>query len=426
MKKVLIISYYWPPSGGPGVQRVLKFVKYLPEFGWHPIILTVENGNYPSIDNTLEKDIPKICRVYKTKIFEPTSLYKKITNKNANEAIPTFVLNKSENESIVNKISRWIRANMYVPDAKTSWIKYIHEEGMKIIKEELPDIIFSSSPPHSLQIGAYKLAKDSGLKWVADFRDPWSNSFWQADLNRTKLASIRDKKLEKQVLSSCSAVTTVSHSIAKMFNEICPNKYSIIPNGFDEADFKPGNPNNSKFKISYTGTLGKDQPVNDFLISVKKLPDVVKQKMEIHFYGTFHDLIIKSVEKYFLTKLVTFHEQVSHAETVNIIQNSDMLLLVIPKTPKNEGILTGKLFEYMITGNYILGLGPVEGDAARILKDSGCGEMFDFGTDLTTILFDKITDWQAGKRFENNLDEVRKYSRRSLTQKLATLFEELV
>ncbi|MDA3871426.1 MAG: glycosyl transferase family 1, partial [Candidatus Marinimicrobia bacterium] len=171
MKKVLIITYYWPPAGGPGVQRVLKFAKYLPQFGWQPIILTVKNGEYSAIDESLIKEIPKECIVYKTKTFEPYNLYKKFVGKKKDEKLPTYILNTNKNDNLNNKIAKWIRANLFIPDARIGWISHIVREGMKIIEKENPDIIFSSSPPHSLQIGAKKLAKKSGLKWVADFRD---------------------------------------------------------------------------------------------------------------------------------------------------------------------------------------------------------------------------------------------------------------
>ncbi len=426
MKKVLIITYYWPPSGGPGVQRVLKFVKYLPEFGWQPVVLTVENGNYPNIDESLLDDIPSGCRVYKTKIFEPVNLYKSVAGLTGKENVPTFVLNKNEKDTFKIKASKWIRANFFVPDAKTGWIKYIHKEGLKVIQEELPDLIFSSSPPHSLQIGAYKLAKETGLKWVCDFRDPWSSAFWQADLKRTAFANSKDKKLEKMVLSSCNAAITVSHSIAEMFYDICKNNYYILPNGYDDADFDYIRPKNDKFIISYTGTLGKDQYIDDFLNAVQSLPENLKEQIEISFYGNFHESVRDSVEKFSLGELIKFYYPRPHSETVKIMQKSDILLLVIPNTPKNEGILTGKLFEYMATGNFILGIGPSHGDASQILKESGCGKMFDFGSDLTKVLIDKITDWKADYRQIINLKVIKRYSRKGLTKQLASVFDEVV
>lgn len=424
MKKVLIISYYWPPSGGPGVQRVLKFVKYLPEFGWEPVILTVKNGNYPSVDETLLADIPPGCRVYKTDIFEPFNIYKSITGKTGKEKIPTFVLNESENEKLTEKISKWIRANLFIPDAKSGWIKYIYNEGLKIIEKENPDLIFSSSPPHSLQVGAGKLAKKTGIKWVADFRDPWSGAFWQADLKRRKQAEKKDKNYEKSVLSSSNAVTTVSKSIVEMFRGISPNNYFVLPNGFDESDFKFVKSKNVKFTISYIGTLGKDQPVESLLVSLNRIPENYRERIKVEFYGSFHESIKTAVAKNGMEKFVSFNDPVPHSEAVKVVQQSDLLLLVIPNTPGNEGILTGKLFEYLASGNSVLGIGPANGDASEILNQTGCGKMFDFGSDMSSFISGKISDWEHNISPEINKDEVKKYSRKALTEKLVSVFEE--
>ncbi len=217
MKKVLIITYYWPPAGGPGVQRVLKFVKYLPAFGWEPIILTVENGEYPAIDESLISEIPPNLKIYKTNSFEPFNIYKNITGQKGN--IPTHVLSKSENESLIQKFSKWIRANVFIPDARVGWSQSIVKEGEKIFEIEKPDLIFSSSPPHSLQIGAMKLAKKVNSKWITDLRDPWTDGFWQKDLKRTKYALKKDSKFELKVLQNADSVITVSDSIVKLLKE---------------------------------------------------------------------------------------------------------------------------------------------------------------------------------------------------------------
>lgn len=423
MKKVLIITYYWPPSGGPGVQRILKFAKYLPELGWEPVILTVENGNYPSIDKTLFNEIRGGIRVYKTKSFEPFELYKSFTGKSNDQKIPTFVLNKSEKESIVEKFSRWMRANVFVPDAKIGWVKYIVKEGMQIIEKENPDLIFSSSPPHSLQIGAMKLAKKSGLKWVADFRDPWSNAFWQKDINRLGFASVKDNKYENNVLSNADAVTTVSKTIAENFNKIIENNYTVIPNGFDESDFNFEKHNSDKFIISYTGTLGESQKVGNLVNTINGLDKEIKAHIELNFYGTFHPAILNKLQE---CKNVNVFENVPHNEVVKIMAASQMLLLVIPDSPNNEGILTGKIFEYMATRNYILGIGPVNGDAAEILIKSGTGNMFGYNDSLTDAITDQFNKWKSGHKNSVNEQELSKYTRRNLTAKLVEVFGSML
>ncbi|MCK4715587.1 MAG: glycosyltransferase, partial [Candidatus Marinimicrobia bacterium] len=222
MKKVLIITYYWPPAGGPGVQRVLKFAKYLPEFGWQPIILTVKNGEYPAIDNSLQKEIPANCKVYNTFSIEPNFVYKKFTGMGSDEKIPTAVL-AAENTNWKKRLANWIRLNLFIPDAKIGWIPFAVRKGKKIIKAEKPDIIFSSSPPPTVHLIARKLAKWSGIKWVADFRDPWTDIYHYNDVKRSAWSLNRDKDKEKEIVTSADEIITVSQNVAELLNEKIPN-----------------------------------------------------------------------------------------------------------------------------------------------------------------------------------------------------------
>lgn len=425
MKKVLIITYYWPPAGGPGVQRVLKFVKYLPQFGWEPIILTVEKGNYPSIDNTLVNEIPENIKVYKTPIFEPFEIYQKFSGSKS-EKIPTFELNKEQNENWKKKIFKWIRGNLFIPDAKIGWINHIYKEGLKIVESENPDIIFSSSPPHSLQIGAFKLAAKTGIKWVADFRDPWSSAFWQKDLARGSFAKKRDSRFEHRVISNANAIVTVGKGVKEEYLKTVKRNIEVIPNGFDETDFEVSvEKNKNKFIISYTGTLGQSQKIDNLLESLNKLPDEVSSNININFYGTFHPSISATIEKYNLGDLINIHSGVSHTDVVKIMKSSNALLLVIPDSENNKGIITGKLFEYLASGNFILGIGPENGDASEILSETYSGKMFDYDKDMTDEILKLYTNWKNSELNEANSEAVNKFSRKELTKKLARLFEEV-
>ncbi|MBN1299589.1 MAG: glycosyltransferase family 4 protein [Melioribacteraceae bacterium] len=423
MKKVLIITYYWPPSGGPGVQRVLKFAKYLPQFGWMPIILTVEKGNYPDYDKSLMNEIPNGTKVYKTKSFEPFEIYKSMTGRTGSDRIPTFELNKKNRLSAVEKLSRWLRANVFIPDAKIGWTRHIESEGLKIIEEEKPDIILSSSPPHSLQIGAMKLAQKSGVKWVADFRDPWTNAFWQKDLKRSGFALSKDRKMEHDVLFNADKVVAVSSTIASMFEIIASNKTRVITNGFDPEDFQTAKVKRDKFTITYTGTLGESQKIDNFINAINGLNDSIKNEIEINFFGSFHPSILSLQDK---CRNINFYNSIPHDRAVPEIINSDILLLVIPYAKENKGILTGKLFEYMATGNFILGIGPVSGEAASILNESGSGNMFDYGDDLGEIILSKFNEWKNGIGFSADKEKINRYSRINTTSQLINVFEELI
>ena len=369
MKKVLIITYYWPPSGGPGVQRVLKFAKYLPEMGWQPVILTVENGEYPQIDEMLMIEVPPNLTVYKSKSLEPFGLFKLFTGKDKNEKIPTYILSQSNDESIKTRIAKWVRANIFIPDAKIGLIPYATRLGQKIIERENIDVIFSSSPPHSLQSIGYRLKKRTGIKWVADFRDPWSGAFWQEDSPQTRLASKIEKNIEKKILTSADHVVSVSPTIIRKFDQEYKNNYSVIYNGYDARDFDNLKREKSdKFRIRYFGHIGKNQICKNLFSGLAKLCQQEKSKIEINFYGSVHTSVQSEIEGNGLKNYINLKPYLNHDQAVQEMVNSELLLLMIPNVKENAGIVTGKIFEYMATGIFIL---------ADWTERRRCGKNFD-------------------------------------------------
>lgn len=428
MKKVLIITYYWPPAGGPGVQRVLKFVKYLPQFGWEPIVLTVKNGEFPAIDQSLEKDIPVNCTVYKAKSLEPFALYKKFIGKNDDNEIPTFVLNKNKSDSFKDKLAKWIRLNFFIPDAKIGWIPFAVSDGIKIINKHNIDLIFSSSPPHSVNIVGKKISQKSGLFWVADYRDPWTDAFWhEGGSNRNYFSHKIDSILEKSCLARANTISTVSESLIKLFERKAKNDYMLLPNGFDSDDFNNIiNSSSQKFRIHYIGYLGKDQKINNFLEAIISLPKELIQKIEINFYGNIHQTIIDKIDSLALKNVIKINPYVSHKDAVNIMKNSELLLLVIPDVRKNALIVTGKLFEYLATENYILGIGPTDSDVIKILNKTKCGEMFNYSDDLNKVLTRQIQKWENGQQISVNSEALQNYSRKALASQLAEKFNQVI
>lgn len=430
MKKVLIITYYWPPAGGPGVQRVLKFVKYFKKFNWEPIVLTVENGSYPAIDETLLEEIPNDCKVYKCPAIEPFGIYKKFVGIKKDEKIPTHVLNKNEKAGLKQNLSRWVRSNIFIPDARIGWINNIVKYGLEIVEKEEPDFILSSSPPHSLQLGAKKLASKSGIKWIADFRDPWTDGFWQKDLNKSAISKKIDLSFEKKVLKSADAIIAVGNSMIDLFKDKVDNNYHIIQNGYDESDFKDVVKSDSdKFRIKHSGSVRKMQnPVNLFpairnLLDSKKIS---KDKLLIEFFGSVHPDIKAEVEKFNLEDVFEFKSYVPHTESVKNIVNSEILLLFIPNTPDNKGIITGKIFEYLRTKNTILGLGPTDGDAADILNKTGCGKMFTYTDNLESYIEEKYNAWLTNEDIKIDDKVIEDYSREAGTKRLASLMNDIL
>ena len=248
-KKILIISYYWPPAGGPAVQRVVKYVKYLSEFNYQPIVLTVENPQVQAYDNSLLKEIPAEVEVIKTKSFQPFGIYKKLLGIDKNTSIPKQVISKSENESFKSKISRFIRANIFIPDARIGWFPYLVNKGLKICKEKNIDVIFSTSPPHSVHLGAKKIAKKTKIKWIADFRDPWVDAYWNLDMSKMAFAEKLDKIFEKNVLKSADTITTVSEELINLFQARQKNNYELLHNGFEKINLTKKT--SAKFEILF-------------------------------------------------------------------------------------------------------------------------------------------------------------------------------
>jgi glycosyltransferase involved in cell wall biosynthesis len=427
MKKVLIITYYWPPSGGPGVQRVLKFAKYLPEFGWKPIILTVRDGEYPQTDSSLCQEIPKDLTVYKTRSLEPFSLFKRFTGQSRDTKIPTYILSQTQDESFKTRLAKWVRSNIFIPDAKIGWIPFAIKTGTKIIAQEGIDLICTSSPPHSLQIIGRALQKKTGVKWLADFRDPWSGAFWQQDNQQTGLARYLNRKFETHILASADWITSVSPAIITKFRTIRDNNYSVLYNGFDTQDFENLNKLSSKkFRIGYFGHLGGSQNCPNLFAALSELCADAQEHIQIRFYGSIHSQVLKAMQQTEIEHCIELNAYLDHRAALNKMINSEMLLLVIPEVSENRGIITGKIFEYMASGNFVLAIGPKNGDAAELISTSKCGVMCDYHEDLRKILFTKYNEWRENKSLLKFYPEkIERYERKNLTGQLADLFNQL-
>ncbi len=382
-EKVLVITYYWPPSGGAGVQRALKFVRYFPDFGIEPIVLTVdpEKASYPVTDPTLSKDIPPGVRVVKTSSFEPLNLLSAMMGK---KHVPYGGFANANKESKTQRMLRWIRGNFFIPDARVGWVKYACREAVKIIREENIRYVMISTPPHSTQLVGLKLKeKFPSLKWVADMRDPWTDIYYYKDLLHTAPAARKDAAYEKKVLEVADAVLVVSDAIKKSFvaksSGVNSEKVHVVPNGYDEEDFLGEiHPEKGIYTIAYVGTMAENYKPGVFFESLagisKRFPDV---KLRFRFVGNTPWTIKKLTEKYGIDTYCEWIGHVTHEDAVRHMQEADMLLLIIPDAKGAEGILTGKLFEYIGAGRPILGIGPGQGDAAAILRECDAGEMFE-------------------------------------------------
>jgi Glycosyltransferase Family 4 len=429
MKKVLIVIYYWPPAGGAGVQRALKFVKYLPQFGWEPVVLTVTNPDSPVDDASLLKDIPEGVKVYKTKSLEPFEIYKKFIGKKSNSKIPGDVLVSKGNQSIKEKIANWIRLNVFIPDAKIGWKYFAVKEGLKIIEKENIDLIFTTSPPHTVQLIGKSLAAKSGLRWIADFRDPWMEIVYYQNVKRSWLTTKIDSWLEQNVFSKADAVITISNDMIRLFKtKAMKQLFYLIPNGFDESDFNDYNKTkNENFTISYTGSISKDRVPYILFSALDKLINNDELKnISLNFAGRYCPEFNDEIKKFNLDNIADLKGFVPHKESTQILQNADVLLLVVDNVPDNKGFLTGKLFEYMGTKKPIFAIGPVDGDAHNFLKESNSGTMVNYSDvdGAYNLLKEMYSNWV--KNSSPYTYEIEQFSRKNLTKKLAEVFEEII
>ncbi len=434
MKKVLLISYYFPPAGGPGSQRVVKFAKYLPKFGWQPIILTVKKGEFPYQDVSLKKDIPPQAKVYRTPSLEPFLIYKQLTGKRAEEPLPVGMLIEPK-KGITEKIASWIRANLFIPDARIGWLPFAVAAGLKILQKENIDILFTSSPPHSSQLIGLVLKKFSGLPWVADLRDPWTGIRYYNYIKRISVSRFIDGTLEQYILKNADAVTSVSASLLEEFRSKLPEpskpQFKLIPNGFDAADFPETTQSVSKeFVILYTGNLQENQNSPAFWKSITRLlqkyPEL-NETIKIYFYGKTAPFLQKEIRKYGIARLVRTFNFIPHEQIVKEIKKATILLVIIPDTENNKGIVTGKIFEYIGSGRPILLFGPEEGDAARILKPFPNSWVCNYTDSESCLNFlEKIISlWKQGT-IPKVPEKIRLlYSRENLTKNLADLFNSL-
>lgn len=426
MKRVLIITYYWPPSGGAGVQRWLKFAKYLPEFGWQPIILTVDPSyaTYPQRDESLASEIDPGCLIYTTKSFELYNLYKFLSGK---KEVPYGGFANEVKEGWLQKVSKFVRGNFLLPDPRRGWNKYAVKKATELIREFNIDTVITTSPPHSTQLIGLKLKQKLAVKWIADLRDPWTDIYYYNHFKHTPLARSIDKRMERMVVENSDLIITVSEDFKRIFVEKSKqdiaSKTIVIPNGFDEQDFavRPVCLETEKV-LTYIGTISDAYDVSGLITALSGLSAPMKSRLKIRFVG---NVPVSVEQKFTSTGLsIEFTGYVEHSKSVEYMLLSDMLLLVIPKVKNNGGILPGKVFEYLAAQKPILAVGPIKGDLANIMEETKSGQLFDYQNSQGMLKF--ISDSLSVTALESSYGEMAgKYSRKQLTGRIAQLLNDL-
>lgn len=437
MKKVLIITYYWPPAGGSGVQRWLKFAKYLPEYGWEPIIYTPENPEVNSTDNELCNEVSPSLKVIRRKILEPYTIYKALSGKKGDNKIQANII-ADNSGSIMQKISLLIRGNLFIPDPRCWWIRPSVRFLKKYLKEHPVDAIVSTGPPHSMHIIAQKVSKATGIGWIADFRDPWTQIFYFKHLNLTGYALKKHLKLEKSVVQEADSVVVVSPQMERDFEALSGRKINLVTNGFDNADFEKENESDTdalakdKFCIVHTGLMpqnGNPDLLWEVLGEKAASCDKFRKDLSIVLMGQTDPMVTREIKTAKLSDNLTDLGYIPHAEAIKWQKRADILLLTLRKEPESAAIITGKFFEYLATGNPLLAIGPTNGDLGKILKKADAGIICDFSDKNAMIeAIDKLyAQYLAtkGKKKTSLSDSVQQYSRKNLTGEFCKILNNL-
>lgn len=428
---MLIITYYWPPSGGSGVQRWLKMSKYLSEFGWEPIIYTAEEGEAPALDNSLLSDVKENQVVLKKKIWEPYKLYKKFTGKKKDERMGAgFLQEKNKKPGLTENIAVWIRGNFFIPDARKFWIKPSIGFLQRYLKENPVDAIISTGPPHSTHLIAMGVSRKLGIPWVADFRDPWTEIDFYHQLKLSTRADKKHKKLEREVLERASLTVTVSNQWSQDLVRLGAPRVEVVTNGFDPEDFpKKEQELTPEFTITHIGSMNKDRNPPVLWQAISELCEEYvefKKDLKLQFIGKTDFSVFNSIEAIGLLDKVRNVDYMAHHEVISEMSKSQLLLLPINNTPNVSGIIPGKLFEYLAVKRPILAIGPSNAASGEIIIECKAGSITDFDEkeDLKKNIMAFYNLYKEGN-LKVESESIEPYSRKNLAKKYAGLLDQL-
>ncbi|MEO0045567.1 MAG: hypothetical protein RL705_758 [Bacteroidota bacterium] len=422
-KKLLIITYYWPPAGGPGVQRWLKFVKYLPEFNVKPIVYIPENPTYPIIDNGLESEVSDKAIILKIKIFEPYGLAS-FLGKNKTKKISSGIIPNQKKQSFLEKFLLWVRGNIFIPDARFLWVKPSVKYLSKYIQENNIDTIVTSGPPHSLHLIGLQLQKDLGVKWFADFRDPWTTIGYHKALKLSASAEKKHKALEAAVLNTADTIIVTSKTTKTEFEAITSKPIEVITNGYDVEKIDK-QPLDTKFTLAHIGSFLSERNPRILWSCLKELTlenQDFKNDFQLKLIGAVSQEVLDTITEFKLNDYVLNLGYVSHQEAVEHQRKSQVLLLIEINSEDTKSIIPGKLFEYMVTERPIIAIGPKGSDFAEMITATNTGVFFTYDEKekLKALLLKYYQEYK-NQNLKVHAVGLQQYSRKSLTAQLAKL-----
>ena len=419
------------------MQRWVKFAKYLPLEGWQPVIYTPENPEQLAIDESLAAEIPAEAEVVKTRIVEPYEIYKKLLRKSGHskEAVEVNPVN-AQNKSFLQKAAMWVRGNLFRPDPRCLWIGPSVRFLKKYLKEHPVDLIVSTGPPQSMHLIGRRLALETGIPWIADFRDPWTKIFYFKHLSMTRATEKWHKKMEKRVLDDATVVVAVSPLVQQEFQAMTQTPVELITNGFDECDFSAerchkaeGGPS-QEFCITHTGLFAADGNPTvlwDVLSEKYNSDDAFRKSLKIKLIGKTDDSILAALNTSGLSEAVDNIGYLPHSEAVEQQRKASLLILPLRKEPEYKAVLPGKLFEYLASRRPVLGIGQPDGAMAMILKQTHTGAVIDWeNRDSIKQFIDSCWEKHLAGELTIEGEDISQFTRRNLTHRMAQLFDSLV
>ena len=422
-KKLLIITYYWPPSGGPGVQRWLKFVKYLPDFDIQPIVYIPENPTYPIIDEALVDEVSNKAIILKNSIFEPYQLAGFLSKKNT-EKISSGIIPNKRKQSFVEKTMLWVRGNLFIPDARKYWVKPSVKFLKKYIQENNIETIVTSGPPHSLHLIGLQLKQELGVKWFADFRDPWTTIGYHKQLKLSSFAEKKHKQLESKVLNTADVIIVTSKTTKTEFQQLTKQPIEVITNGYDVEKIDKQT-RDEKFTLAHIGSFLSDRNPRILWKALKELTRENKEfakHFELKLIGKVSQEILDTIKEFKLDKYTNNLGYVSHKEAVAHQRKSQVLLLIEIDSEETKSIIPGKVFEYLVSERPVIAIGPENSDFAEIITSTNTGVFFTYD-ELEQLKKTILSYFEL--YLENKLHVypvgLQQYSRKHLTEQLSNL-----
>ncbi|ARV08478.1 glycosyl transferase family 1 [Winogradskyella sp. PC-19] len=426
-KKVLIVLYYWPPAGGPGVQRWLKFVKYLPKFDIEPIVYCPSNPSYPIVDNSLENEILDEVTIIKQPIKEPYR-FANLLSKRSSKSISSGVIPNKSKQSFIERLLLFVRGNFFIPDARKNWVKPSVRFLSDYINQNEIDTVITTGPPHSLHLIGLQLKQNLSIKWIADFRDPWTTIGYHKALKLLGFAKKKHIELEQQVLNSVDQIIVTSHHTKIEFSNKTNKPIKVITNGYDNHSVAIDS-KDKKFTISHIGSLLSDRNPLNLWESISELlteNDMFAKAVQINFVGVVSDAIINSVKAYGLGEYLNIAGYVNHDKAIEFQKKSQLLLLIEINSQDTKAIIPGKLFEYMISETPIIAVGPEGSDIQNIIAETNTGSYFLYSEKekLKAQILAYFETYQSDV-LKTDAIGLQKYSRSALTKTFSDVLHQL-